>query len=136
VPSLVAQSAALKNERPLSSKLQLPNAVQHAYRPGAMPDAATQERRTTVRYQYDFPVALQLLRDPTLRAAAHSRDIGAGGMFIHADMRLALGEEIAITLNSKGGKNVGATDHRQGSKSGEHAGRSRPRGNHDRCAFF
>jgi Tfp pilus assembly protein PilZ len=64
-----------------------------------MPDAATQERRTAVRYQYDFPVALQLVRDPTLRAAAHTRDIAAGGIFIHANMRLPLGEEVAITLN-------------------------------------
>jgi len=65
-----------------------------------------QERRTAARYPCELPVALRLLRDPTLRLASRSRDIGAGGIFLYSDARLPIGEEVAVTLKllRQGGK--------------------------------
>jgi Tfp pilus assembly protein PilZ len=61
-------------------------------------DPPNLDRRSTLRYQYELPVALRLLRDPTLRLASLSRDISAGGIFLYSDARLPVGEEVAITL--------------------------------------
>ena len=69
-----------------------------AYRALAVHGSLSLERRATARYPCELPVALRLLRDPTLRLASRSRDIGAGGIFLYSDARLPVGEGVAVTL--------------------------------------
>ena len=63
-----------------------------------MQDSLSLERRATARYRCELPVALRLLREPTLRLASRCRDIGAGGIFLYSDAQLPVGEEVAVTL--------------------------------------
>lgn len=64
----------------------------------AVREPLKQERRTAARYLCELPVALRVLRDPTLRLPSRSRDIGSGGIFLYSDVALPMGEEVVVTL--------------------------------------
>ena len=63
-----------------------------------MPGVTKPERRAATRYQYELPIALRLLHDPTLRVPALSRDIGSGGIFLYTNLKLSIGQETVVTL--------------------------------------